>query len=84
MNMRAKTFTFLEFSSPKGRAKRCFDFFMVALILGNVAAIILESVDEINSIVGIYFYYFELISVMIFTVEYLLRVWSACDECYYR
>ncbi len=80
MNLRAKTFAFLEFSSPKGWAKRYFDLFMVGLILSNVAAIILESVDAINSFVGIYFYYFEFISVTIFTVEYVLRVWSACDD----
>ena len=52
---------------------------MVVLIVSNVAAIILETVQTINLALGSFFYWFELFSVVIFTIEYLMRVWS-CPE----
>ena len=42
----------------------------------NVVAIILESVHELHESYEAYFHIFDLISVMIFTAEYVLRVWS--------
>ncbi len=53
--------------------------FLVVLIAANVIAVILESVSSINYLFEKQFYYFEIFSVMVFTIEYLLRVWS-CTE----
>ncbi|MFC2109540.1 ion transporter [Bacteroidota bacterium] len=49
--------------------------FIYALIVLNVIALILESYEELNAIYSPVFYYFELFSVAIFTVEYLVRIW---------
>ena len=68
MTLRNKTFLFLEISTPEDRASYWFDMFMVVLILSNVAAIILETVDVISQAVGSFFYLFELFSVIIFTI----------------
>ena len=80
MTLRNKIFLFLEISTPEDRASYWFDMFMVVLILSNVAAIILETVDVISEAAGSFFYLFELFSVIIFTTEYILRVWSSVEE----
>ena len=80
MTLRNKTFLFLEISTPEDRASYWFDMFMVVLILSNVAAIILETVDVISEAAGSFFYLFELFSVIIFTTEYILRVWSSVED----
>ena len=80
MTLRNKTFLFLEISTPEDRASYWFDMFMVVLILSNVAAIILETVDVISQAAGSFFYLFELFSVIIFTTEYIFRVWSSVED----
>ena len=57
-------------------ASRAFDVFIITLILLNVAAFILQSVRAIDSRCPGLFYGFEVFSVVVFTVEYVLRVWS--------
>ncbi len=49
--------------------------FIYALIVLNIAALILESYEELNAKYGRFFYLFEVFSVAIFTVEYLARIW---------
>ncbi|MDR2962889.1 MAG: ion transporter [Bacteroidales bacterium] len=59
------------------------DYFLVILISLNVAAVILETVNSIYAVYAVYFKNFERVSVHIFTVEYVLRVWvCTCDEKY--
>jgi voltage-gated potassium channel len=53
---------------------------LLALILLNAAAVILESVTWIREAYSDYFTAFELFSVAIFTAEYVARVWSAPDN----
>lgn len=53
-----------------------FDTFIMALILLNVAAVIIETVESIHVRYGDFFDYFEVFSVVIFSVEYLIRVWA--------
>ncbi len=49
--------------------------FIYALIVLNIVALILESYEELNSKYNQFFYFFEVFSVAIFTVEYLIRIW---------
>jgi voltage-gated potassium channel len=50
---------------------------LMILIVINVIAVILESVDEINQAYGTIFYAVEVVSVAIFSFEYILRLWVA-------
>lgn len=53
------------------------------LIVLNVFFLILESYKEIRAVYGGFFEVFEIISVLIFTVEYILRFWTSdLDEQY--
>lgn len=49
--------------------------FIYALIVLNVLTLILESYQELNDNYGLFFYSFEIFSVAIFTLEYLIRIW---------
>lgn len=55
---------------------RSFDLFIMVLIVLNVTAIILETVKEYQELYQVYFYYFEIFSVTIFSIEYLVRIWT--------
>lgn len=52
------------------------DGFIISLILLNVAAVILETVESIYFAYTAVFNGFEVFSICIFTLEYLLRIWS--------
>jgi|TARA_B110000305_G_scaffold5978_1_gene5779 voltage-gated potassium channel len=49
--------------------------FIYVLIVLNVVTLILESYKELNDNYGPFFYAFEIFSVAIFTLEYLIRIW---------
>jgi len=57
-------------------ASRAFDVFIVPLIRLNVLALILGTVASVRAALGSVLDGFEIISVLIFTIEYLLRLWS--------
>lgn len=60
-----------------------FDYIMQTLIFLNVTAFVLETVKPIYEAFGTYFERFESISVGIFTVEYLLRLWCITESSAY-
>jgi voltage-gated potassium channel len=64
---------------PGDRNSKFFDPFIVVLILLNVAVVVLETVDWINDSYAQLFRVFDLFSVAVFTVEYILRAWI-CTE----
>ena len=53
------------------------DMTLFILIILNIAAVCLESVKHIGNEYKLVFNAFEIFSVVIFSIEYLLRVWSA-------
>lgn len=57
---------------------------LMILIIINSVAVVLETVDELNETYGSLFYAIEIVSVVIFTVEYLLRLWIAPLDARYR
>ena len=56
---------------------RLFDGTIMSLILLSVLSIILESFSSLASAYATLFRVFEDVSVAVFTVEYLLRIWTA-------
>ncbi len=52
------------------------EVFIALLVVANVVGIILESVPEIHQAYSAEFHAFDFFSVLIFSVEYVLRVWS--------
>ncbi len=66
----------LDVSGEVRRPTGVIDYALLALILLNVVSVILETVEDWGEAYGEAFFLFEIASVVIFTVEYLLRVWS--------
>ena len=54
--------------------------FIMLLIVVNVVAIILESVSDYQLAFGPWFWYLELFSITMFTVEYLTRFWVCVEN----
>ena len=58
------------------RAGKIFDVTLIILILVSVIAVIIESIPVIREQYGPFFLYLELFFTTIFTIEYLLRLYS--------
>ena len=66
--------------TPEGdRASHLFDIAILTLISFNLLAIALETIATLAEQAGGAFLVFEIVSVAIFTAEYLARVW-VCTE----
>ncbi len=59
---------------------RVFNFGMLALIFLNVLAVVLETEENIYSQYQPFFYGFEVFSIVIFTLEYILRLWVCTEQ----
>lgn len=66
----------LDKAQGTDRLSRNFDLFIMALIVLNVIAVITETVEELYTEYKVFYDSFEFISVMIFTVEYIIRIWT--------
>lgn len=77
--MRRRIYEVIEIGRGEDHASRIFDSCIIFLIFANIAAFCLETVPEYAAAYGNWFMAFELFSVMIFTVEYVLRIWTAVE-----
>lgn len=78
--LKRSLFDVIESPDPKDWKGRFFDDFMIVLIVLNVIAVMLETVESLALSYGTLFRYFEYFSVTVFTVEYILRVWTATEN----
>lgn len=67
----------LERADVGDRVSRSIDLFLTALVIINIISITLESVPRFYVAYKLLFTWIEIISVGIFTIEYLCRVWVA-------
>ena len=81
--MRRCFYNLLEQSHSSGLA-RLVNLLLMLLIMGNVFAVILASDREIYLELQVFFDNFELLSIAIFTMEYLLRVWVSVEDQRYQ
>lgn len=75
-SLRQRLFLILESDRGGDRWSRLCDLSLVALILANVVAAILETVPELAERHAALFTAFERASFAVFSVEYLLRLWT--------
>lgn len=59
---------------------RVINIFLIILIIGNTAAVLLESINDLYQSYQLLFDAFELFSIFIFTLEYLLRFWAIAEK----
>jgi voltage-gated potassium channel len=72
---KARIYEILNKADEGDRASMMVDRFLAILIIANLLAICLESVDSIYTVIGQYLHMFEVVSLAIFTIEYLVRLW---------
>ncbi len=71
-----RIYEIVQKAESEDTASRIFDGLLIALIFLNVLAIMAESFDEM-SVYAVYFRVFEIVSVIVFTVEFCVRLATA-------
>ena len=71
-----RAFEIIEKGQADDTASRFCDVFLFALIVINLAAVCLETVDELYAQYQKIFTIIEVVSVVIFSIEYSVRIWS--------
>ena len=74
-----RVFKILEGDVTEPASRFC-EIFIASLVILNVVAIILESVPSIHEEWAQFFHFFDLFSVVVFSLEYVLRVWSYAQK----
>jgi voltage-gated potassium channel len=82
--VRRRCYEILEQGPVGDRTSMLVDRLLVVLILINLVAVALESMPELAARYGRWFDAIELVSLVAFTLEYGLRVWSAVEHRPYR
>ncbi len=75
--MKKRIFKIIEKAEDGDVSSKIFDNAILVLIVMTVISIILESFDSLSNSYSNVFFVFEVFTVTIFTIEYLLRVWTA-------
>lgn len=78
-----EVYTLLESPANTNKVRKAIIFFIAALILLNVVMVILETVNSLYLQYTTFFYFFDLFTVIVFTTEYLLRVWCCVKNPLY-
>ena len=68
----------------ESKADKFINIFIITLISLNVIAVMIETVEPVHNKYKLFFEWFDRVSVYIFTIEYVLRVWSCTHDPRYR
>jgi len=79
-NMRRTVYRVLETAEEDDTASRVVDICLIAIICASVIAVILESIPAVEDAYGTAFYWFEVFTISVFSVEYILRIWSCVEQ----
>ena len=79
-SLRKTVFQKLEHTETADRLGKIVDYLLIALIAINVGSVILETVDSVASQYVELFTIIEVVSVAVFTLEYLARLWSCVED----
>lgn len=75
--LKRRMFEIIEVAHHGDKASRAFDIVVISLISLNILGVILSTVRSIDAAIGTYLHWFEVFSVIVFTIEYVLRVWTS-------
>jgi voltage-gated potassium channel len=81
---RRRVHEILDHGPAGDRATRVTSDLIILLILINILAVVVESVPSYGAAYGTLFESIELVSLVVFTLEYLLRLWVAPEHAVYR
>jgi voltage-gated potassium channel len=78
--LKMRVFEIIEKAEDGDIPSTIFDVLIILLIILNIIAVTAASFDTFENAHSLMLYRFELVSIVIFTIEYLLRVWT----CVYK
>ena len=78
--IRKRLWEILESGNENDKVSIYSDVFLITLIILNIVAVLLETVDSIYSVYKYHFLIFERASTFIFLIEYILRVWVSVED----
>ena len=79
-SLRKRIWEILEKGNSNDKVSFYTDIFLITLIIFNITAVLLETVDSIYSKYALEFLIFERFSTAVFLVEYILRIWVCVEE----
>lgn len=74
--MKKKVFNIIQIGDKSNRLSQLFDIFIAIVICANILVTFLQTFDEL-AILFPAFHVIEVITILIFCVEYALRIWTA-------
>ncbi|HEX4861929.1 MAG TPA: cyclic nucleotide-gated ion channel [Rhizomicrobium sp.] len=77
---RHRAYVLLEGGQTGGWLGHVIEAILITLIVGNVLAYTVQSIPEVDTRYAVNFGWLEWVSVAIFTVEYLTRLWTAPED----
>ncbi|MDL5048003.1 ion transporter [Oscillatoria amoena NRMC-F 0135] len=83
-NFRKRLYLTLEPKEKGGALETFFEFFLITIILLNILAILLNSIQSFRNEYDHFFYNFEMFSVFLFTAEYIFRIYSIVENPKYK
>ena len=75
--LKKRIYELLEPAALGDTGSKYLDDFITVLIVLNIFAVTLESIPSLGDKYLWQFYIFEVISIVVFTIEYILRIWTA-------
>ncbi len=84
MSFRRKLYTLLEPAASGHAESRALDVFLLTNIAVSVASYIMETIPALNLAYGSVFQIVDRTTVCVFTVEYVLRLWTICEDVRFR
>lgn len=77
MTLKQNIYNLIDEEKGNHKSDNLFHFFISGLIILNVIAVFFESYDQLDEKYKFWLYAFELFSIVVFSVEYLIRIWTA-------
>jgi voltage-gated potassium channel len=80
MQVKQRLWELLEVAEDDDRGSRAFDAFLLTLIFLNAVAVVVGTVGAVERQAGVFLEWFENVSIAVFTLEYLGRLWSCTAD----
>jgi voltage-gated potassium channel len=84
LTWRHRVYEVLDHGPVGDRREQFVSWFLIVLVLVNVGAIVFESVPRYEAAHQAFFIGIEVFSLVVFTAEYVLRIWVAAEHAPYR
>ncbi|MBQ8306900.1 MAG: ion transporter [Blautia sp.] len=76
MDRKRRIFDIIQIGSGDDRASRAFDMGLVVCVILNITMMFLDTFEELSAFFP-FFKIVEVITMLLFTVEYILRIWTS-------